>query len=130
MQVKTISYKRVLNLGNYENKHLELMAEVLDGEDDEAAISVIMEKVERKIREQKESAIVTQIQSLETRANSLKERISYYEERLGELKSEHEQLNQQEEKVAEQSQEPNPDDIPFEGGEAPETMTKEELSNF
>ncbi|MEH1788497.1 MAG: hypothetical protein V7L23_23675 [Nostoc sp.] len=51
MKIKTISYKRVINLGNYENKHLELFAEVEEGEDVEAAISSLGELVERKARE-------------------------------------------------------------------------------
>ncbi|MEH2068909.1 MAG: hypothetical protein V7K47_12235 [Nostoc sp.] len=122
MQVKTISYKRVLNLGSYENKHLELWAEVSEGEDDEEATSLLMEKVERKIRESQEKGIVTQIQTLETKASHLKEQISDYEQRLQELKSKEEESNQQ-------AEEPDPDDIPFESGEAPQT-NNQELSNF
>lgn len=120
MQVKTISYKRVLNLGNYENKHLELSSEVFEGEDDEEAISRLMEKVERKIREPREKEIVTQIQTLESRVNSLQEQISHLQERLNELKTK--------EELTQQAQEPSPDDIPSEGGEAPKTDN--ELGNF
>ncbi|MEH2001086.1 MAG: hypothetical protein V7L00_20445 [Nostoc sp.] len=105
MQVKTISYKRVLNLGSYENKHLELFCEVMEGEDDEEAISRLMEKVERKIREARETEIVTLIKNLELRASHLREQISYLEEKLGELKSKEEQSTN--------VQEPDPDDIPF-----------------
>ncbi|MEH2072320.1 MAG: hypothetical protein V7K47_29915 [Nostoc sp.] len=122
MQVKTISYKRVLNLGNYENKHLELFCEVLEGEDDEEAISRLMEKVERNVREPREREIVTQIKTLESTANNLREQISYLQEKLGELKSKEEELTQQ-------SEEPDPDDIPFESGEAPQ-INNQELSNF
>lgn len=114
MEIKTITFKRVLNIGNFENKHLELSAQLGDGENDEEAISLLMEKVERKLREPREKEIVTQIQTLETRASSLKERISYYEERLGELKSKEEQLAQQNQEK--ESEEPNPDDIPFDKG--------------
>jgi hypothetical protein len=46
MKIKTISYQRVVNLGNYESKRLELFAEVQEGEDEEVAISALMEKVE------------------------------------------------------------------------------------
>ncbi|MFN6499801.1 MAG: hypothetical protein RMX65_022800 [Nostoc sp. DedQUE01] len=113
MEIKTITFKRVLNIGNFENKHLELSAQLGDGENDEEAISLLMEKVERKLREPREKEIVTQIQALESRANHLRERISYFEERLGEVKSKHEQLTQQEEKVTEEL---NPDDIPFDKG--------------
>ncbi|MDZ8023569.1 MAG: hypothetical protein RMX97_02570 [Nostoc sp. DedQUE11] len=112
MEIKTITFKRVLNIGNFENKHLELSAQLGDGENDEEAISLLMEKVERKLREPREKEIVNQIQTLEQRANSLRERISYYEERLGELKSKEELT---------QAQEPDPDDIPFDAGEAPKT---------
>ncbi|MDZ8083420.1 MAG: hypothetical protein RMX35_30690 [Nostoc sp. DcaGUA01] len=113
MEIKTITFKRVLNIGNFENKHLELSAQLGDGENDEEAISLLMEKVERKLREPREKEIVTQIQALESRSNHLRERISYFEERLGEVKSKHEQLTQQEEKVTEEL---NPDDIPFDKG--------------
>ncbi|WP_138504043.1 hypothetical protein [Nostoc sp. PA-18-2419] len=123
MQVKTISYKRVLNLGSYENKHLEISCEVFEGEDDEETVSLLMEKVERKIRESQEKGIVTQIQTLEMRVSHLKERITYYEEREQKLKYKEEELNQQ------QAQEPDPDDIPFESGEATQT-NNQELSNF
>lgn len=51
MQIKSISYHRVINLGNYESKRLELFAEVQEGEDPETAISSLAELVERKARE-------------------------------------------------------------------------------
>jgi vacuolar-type H+-ATPase subunit I/STV1 len=112
MQVKTISYKRVLNLGNYENKHLELFGEVLEGEDDEEAISRLMEKVERKIREPRETEIVAVIKNLEETASHLREQVFYLKEKLGELKSKEEQSTN--------VQEPDPDDIPFEAGDISE----------
>ncbi|QMS87327.1 DUF2031 domain-containing protein [Nostoc edaphicum CCNP1411] len=104
MEVKLIAYKRVLNLGNYENKHLELSAEVHEGDDFEAEISHLMEVVERKIREPKETDIVNRINSLETRSNNLRQEISYLQEKLGELKSKNDNLTEEE---------PIPDDIPF-----------------
>ncbi|MEH1829515.1 MAG: hypothetical protein V7L22_29965 [Nostoc sp.] len=116
MQVKTISYKRVINLGNYENKHLELFGEVLEGEEDEEAISRLMEKVERKIREPRETEIVALIKNLEGRANNLREQISYLEEKLGQLKSKEEQSTS--------LQEPDPDDIPFDSGSSNDDPTK------
>jgi predicted RNase H-like nuclease (RuvC/YqgF family) len=108
MQVKTISYKRVLNIGNYENKHLELFGEVLEGEDEEEAISRLMEMVERKVREPREREIVALIKKLEATASNLREQNSYLEQKLGELKSKEEQLTN--------VQEPDPDDIPFDSG--------------
>ncbi|MCC5627928.1 hypothetical protein [Nostoc sphaeroides] len=51
MAIKNITYQRVLNLGNYESKRLELSEEVFEGDDVEESISRVMEMVERKIRE-------------------------------------------------------------------------------
>ena len=33
MKVKTITYKRIHNMGNYNTQHLEMMAELDEGED-------------------------------------------------------------------------------------------------
>jgi len=33
MNIKSVSYKRIRNLGNYESEHLEVFAEVDEGED-------------------------------------------------------------------------------------------------
>nr|ADN14572.1 conserved hypothetical protein [Gloeothece verrucosa PCC 7822]ADN15227.1 conserved hypothetical protein [Gloeothece verrucosa PCC 7822]ADN16425.1 conserved hypothetical protein [Gloeothece verrucosa PCC 7822] len=33
MQIKTISYKRIVNLGNYNSEHLEMYGELEPGED-------------------------------------------------------------------------------------------------
>ncbi|BAY16901.1 hypothetical protein NIES21_27350 [Anabaenopsis circularis NIES-21] len=52
MEIKSITYERVLSLGNYENKKLSLFAEVEEGDDVEESISRVMETVERKIREE------------------------------------------------------------------------------
>ncbi|WP_016951234.1 hypothetical protein [Anabaena sp. PCC 7108] len=73
MKVKTISYKRILNLGNYESKHLEMSIEV-DGclELAEEECSVLMETVERKIREDQSVAIREEIMSLRSMLRSLK----------------------------------------------------------
>lgn len=46
MEVKTISYKRVLNLGNYNNEHLEMMAELSPGDDPEQCTAELKAKVE------------------------------------------------------------------------------------
>lgn len=108
MQVKTISYKRVLNLGNYENKHLELFAEVLEGEDEEEAISRLAEMVERKIREQAGKEFNKEILKLEATRNNLFDEIAALKDelkRLGKIKDEP------------PIQEADPDDIPFKGGD-------------
>lgn len=101
MQVKTISYERVLNLGNYENKKLALFAEVQDAGNLEAEISELMEITERKIREQAD---------LEVEAKDLRREIRQLQKELEQLKAEKDKLTGEEE--------PDPDQIPFDGGEA------------
>ncbi|WP_193196398.1 hypothetical protein [Nostoc sp. MG11] len=106
MQLKTVSYKRVLNLGNYENKHLELFAEVLEGDDEDAAILKLMELVERNIRSQIGKEFQKQILDLEAQKNRLSDEVYYLKQdliKLGKIKDE-------------PPKEDNPD-IPFEAGE-------------
>jgi hypothetical protein len=91
MAIKNITYQRVINLGNYESKRLELTAEVLEGEDEEEAITRLTEIVERKVREDN--------------FTKLEEEIRQLRKELTELKKEYETLSTVEE--------PNPDDIPF-----------------
>ncbi|MCC5623256.1 hypothetical protein [Nostoc sp. CHAB 5715] len=47
MVIKNITYQRVLNLGNYESKRLELSAKVLEGDDPNEETSRLMEMVEQ-----------------------------------------------------------------------------------
>ncbi|MBK1990871.1 hypothetical protein A0J48_025910, partial [Sphaerospermopsis aphanizomenoides BCCUSP55] len=65
MKIKTFTYKRILNLGNYESKHLEATIEVetylLDSAEEEC--SALMEMVERKIREDCATKIKDEIRS-------------------------------------------------------------------
>ncbi|MEH2371964.1 hypothetical protein [Nostoc sp.] len=100
MKIKTISYQRVVNLGNYESKRLELFAEVQEGEDEEVAISALMEKVERKVSEYYD--LVNESKDLRTGIRELKRE-------LVELKSKKDELTT--------VQEPEPDNIPFESGD-------------
>ncbi|OUL28796.1 hypothetical protein [Nostoc sp. 106C] len=105
MQLKSISYKRVLNLGNYENKHLELFAEVALGEDENAAILELMELVERNIRSQIGKQFQKEILDLEAQRNKLSDEVYYLKQeliKLGKIKDE-------------PAKEDNPD-IPFETG--------------
>jgi uncharacterized coiled-coil DUF342 family protein len=95
MKIKTISYKRVINLGNYENKHLELSGEVEDGEDVESAISYLAELVEQKARENFELIFDTR---------ELKKQ-------RAELSKEVEQLKAEKDKLT--GVEADPDNIPF-----------------
>ena len=44
--IKTITYKRIINLGNYESKHLELTYEVGEHDDAMIKISELMEATE------------------------------------------------------------------------------------
>jgi len=45
VKTKIISYKRVKNLGNYENETLELTAEIEEWEDPDEAVSVLQARV-------------------------------------------------------------------------------------
>lgn len=72
MQFKTISYKRILNLGNYESKHLELSADIHEGDDLDAETSRLMEVVERKIREDVTQKIELEIQELRRELREMK----------------------------------------------------------
>lgn len=91
MQLKSISYKRVLNLGNYENKHLELFAEMADGDDEDASIQHLMELVERNIRSQIGKDFQKQILDLEAKKNTLSDEVYYLKQeliKLGKIKDE------------------------------------------
>lgn len=45
MKVKTITYQRVKNLGNYESERLEMTVEVEEGENEEYVAKALIEKV-------------------------------------------------------------------------------------
>ncbi|MEH2445802.1 MAG: hypothetical protein V7K18_08460 [Nostoc sp.] len=64
MAIKNITYQRVINLGNYESKRLELSAEVLEGDDPNEEASRLMEMVDRKIREDVSTKIEEEIRQL------------------------------------------------------------------
>lgn len=98
MAIKNITYQRVINLGNYESKRLELTAEVLEGEGEEEAISRLMEMVERKVREDTFTKI--------------EEEIGQARKELRELKKEYKAVKSSLESV-QTGEEPDPDDIPF-----------------
>ena len=57
--IKTIAYKRILNIGNYESKHLEITYELGEGEEPGLQISTVMEIVERKIREDQAICLIS-----------------------------------------------------------------------
>ncbi|MEH1785897.1 MAG: hypothetical protein V7L23_10025 [Nostoc sp.] len=107
MEIKTVSYQRVLNLGNYESKRLEMSAGLEPEDDIHIATRDLIEIVEEKIREPIEYEVVSRIKLLETRANNLRQEISYLEEKLVELKSEQDDLTQF------TGEEPGLSDIPF-----------------
>ncbi|MEH2270101.1 MAG: hypothetical protein V7K68_16945 [Nostoc sp.] len=111
MQIKSISYHRVINLGNYESKRLELFAEVQEGEDPETAISSLAELVERKARESFE--LIFDIKELKRERR--------------ELSKEVEQLKAEKDKLT--GVKPEPDNIPFEGGVS-EQAAEDTLSGF
>ncbi|BBD69678.1 hypothetical protein NIES4072_29870 [Nostoc commune NIES-4072] len=108
MAIKNITYQRVLNLGNYESKRLELSEEVFEGDDAEESISRVMEMVERKIREDTSTKIEDGIRQLRVE--------------LRELKKEYETVKSSLETLT-TTEEPNPDDIPF--NNQPENVTED-----
>ena len=98
MSFKNITYQRVLNLGNYESKRLELSEEVFEGDDVEESISRVMEMVERKIREDASTKIEQEIRQLQKELRELRKEYEAVKSSLLTL------IN---------TEEPNPDDIPF-----------------
>ncbi|WP_414579613.1 hypothetical protein [Anabaena sp. CCY 9402-a] len=73
MQIKTITYQRVLNLGNYESKRLEMTAEIYEGDDLEFETTFLMEMVERKIREDATKKVEEEIRLLRKELRQLRE---------------------------------------------------------
>lgn len=49
MNIKTITYQRVKNLGNYESERMEMTIELDDGDSVEIAIARIKSKVEEAL---------------------------------------------------------------------------------
>ncbi|MEJ1930804.1 hypothetical protein WDZ92_11130 [Nostoc sp. NIES-2111] len=73
MQIMNVNYKRILNLGNYESKHLEISIEIHEGDNVDEETSRLMELVERKIREDFANNIEAQIKQLKTELQGLRE---------------------------------------------------------
>lgn len=113
MAIKNITYQRVLNLGNYESKRLELSEEVFEGDVPEESISRVMEMVERKIREDTYTKI--------------EEEIRQAKKELRELKKEYEAVKSSLETLT-TTEEPNPDDIPFD--QTPQAPKDDPSENF
>lgn len=76
MQIKTITYQRVINLGNYESKRLEMTAEISERDDLEFETSVLMEMVERKVREEHVHAIEVEISDLKAQLRLLRKEVA------------------------------------------------------
>ena len=79
MRIKTISYQRVINLGSYENKRLEMTAELSEVDDALVIASKLMEFVEAKIREDSHRKIQDEITEAVARLTQLKKQIGEYE---------------------------------------------------
>ncbi|TAE58835.1 MAG: hypothetical protein EAZ76_10830 [Nostocales cyanobacterium] len=76
MNVKTATYQRVKNLGNYESKRLEITIEIdqpLSFADSE--VFALMEFVEQKIMEDHESSLRERIKELKQEKQKLEESI-------------------------------------------------------
>lgn len=122
MQLKSISYKRVLNLGNYENKHLELFGEVAEGDNEDEAILHLMELVERNIRSQIGKQFQKEILDLEAKRNQLDDQVYNLKRDIAKLeqtKAELEKLQPSQDNST--GQEPSIDDIPFDAGDTAES---------
>lgn len=50
MKFKTVSYKRIKNLGNFESATIEMCAEISSDEDPQIATHVLMDNVERVLK--------------------------------------------------------------------------------
>ncbi len=85
MKYKTITYQRVLNLGNYENKKLELSAELDDGEDVHEAFSELQETTESQIRSELLTKIEIRIKELTKEKIQLIEQVSDLKHRVRDL---------------------------------------------
>ncbi|BAY22354.1 hypothetical protein NIES2100_21170 [Calothrix sp. NIES-2100] len=122
MQIKTISCERVINLGNYESRRLQLGAEISPDEDVETAITSLMELVERKSRESFE--LMFDVRELKRERRQLTEEVA-------KLKTEKDKLTGEEKP---NSEEPDINDIPFDAGEASTTndasLTSEQIAEY
>ena len=93
MQVKTITYQRVLNLGEYNSKRLELYADVKEGGDPDVETTKLMQQVEEKIREDIEKSIVQRIENLRALERALKAEIAELRTETEQLRAEKSQLS-------------------------------------
>ncbi len=72
-QIKTITYKRILNLGNYETKALEMSAELEELDHPESVTRNLVNIVENMIREPIEDEIKAEIADLQEEYSRLSE---------------------------------------------------------
>ncbi|BAZ49586.1 hypothetical protein NIES4103_21980 [Nostoc sp. NIES-4103] len=101
MQIKTISCERVINLGNYESRRLQLGAEISPDENVEQAILSLVELVEREAKRRFD---------LIFDAKDLRAEIKELSKEVERLKAEKDKLT---------GVEADPDDIPFDAGATP-----------
>lgn len=101
MEVKTITCRRVFSLGSYESRHLEITANINVLDDPDEKVTELIELVERKVKERVD---------LQIEADDLKQQVL-------QLRYDLKQLEKQ--KAALTAEEPDPKDVPFESGEAP-----------
>jgi hypothetical protein len=95
MKIKTITCKRIFNLGNYESRHLEMTADIFDDEDPDEAARQLIEKAERIVRERVD---------VEIQAADLKDEIKDLKKELARLEKQKTTLTEVE---------PDADNIPF-----------------
>lgn len=115
MEIKTVTYQRVLNLGNNESKRLEMTAQLDSDEDFDAATSVLMQTVERKIREEAHKSAEAELKQIKQQIQEAK--LAYEKVKAASFQA----LVPQQESATSillsvDSEEPDPD-IPFESGD-------------
>ncbi|HLO88728.1 MAG TPA: hypothetical protein VK203_27490 [Nostocaceae cyanobacterium] len=82
MKIKTISYRRHINLGNYENKAAEVVGELEDGDDPDAEFQRLGEFVERNLRLDQSEAIQSELIEARRQLRELKKQIKEAEKHL------------------------------------------------
>ncbi|MEA5515525.1 hypothetical protein [Nodularia sp. UHCC 0506] len=87
MKIKTFTYQRVLNLGNYESKRLEASIEldVVDQMSSEEECTALMDMVERKIREETGNKIASEIRDARKELREIYQEIESAQRLLAEL---------------------------------------------
>ncbi|NEO74601.1 hypothetical protein [Moorena sp. SIO3H5] len=127
MKFKNITYQRVLNLGNYENKKLEVHAELDDGDDVNQAISDLKEITESNISKEILTDFEAQIKYQQKEQARLIMNNGDLRKELRELKA---QIEEYKSKLPESDDLNDDDDVPFDQGSKTSDEDPDPLSSF